>query len=64
MSKTDGGNVIVKAIKWWKMHRPCGWTQAQHLANPTVNTCTDSEKALALSIAEYIKLAGPRRKTA
>jgi len=27
-------------LNWWVGHRPTGWTDADHLANPTVNCVT------------------------
>jgi len=39
------------AKEWWKNRRPCSYTEADHLANPIVNTVSDAEKQLALAIA-------------
>lgn len=39
------------ARKWWRMNRPVGWTLSQHLKNPTVNTTTPDEGALARAVA-------------
>ena len=33
------------ALVWWEGHRPLGWTEAEHTAQPRVN-CTGSEEAL------------------
>jgi hypothetical protein len=46
------------AKAWWKMHRPVGWTEAQHLKNPTVNCSTPDESRLARSVTKWIKLGG------
>lgn len=50
---------VEKAARgWWLTKRPVGWKRSQHLANPTVN-CTDAkEKALAHSVAKWVKLGG------
>lgn len=43
------------AIAWWKGKRPCAWTaQEQHVANPTVNCCTDYENELAKAVAAFV----------
>jgi hypothetical protein len=40
-----------EAVRWWRSKRPIAWSETRHLANPTVNTCTDSEKRLATHVA-------------
>ena len=39
------------ARAWWKNRRPCAYTEADHLANPTINTVSDAEKRLAMAVA-------------
>lgn len=43
--------VLSNAIKRWYAHRPIGWTDAQHVDNPTVNIKDDSERAQAIAVA-------------
>ena len=54
-----GTNILIAAESWWLGLRPINWTEAQHIENPTVNTTTDNEKALAKSIgdamADFVK---------
>lgn len=47
--------IVLAAIQWWEMHRPIAYTKQQHIENPSVNTITDSEKQLAISVAGYVK---------
>ena len=44
--------IVIAANAWWKDNRPAGWTMRQHLENPTVNTTTDTEAALASAVAK------------
>jgi hypothetical protein len=62
---TDPVSEIVVAIEiWWVGLRPEGWTEAQHLENPTVNTTSTHEKMMAIAISnaikEYVKEHGSR----
>lgn len=41
-------------LNWWVGHRPIGWTDADHLANPTVNCVMPNEEALATEVARLI----------
>ena len=41
-------------LNWWVGHRPVGWTDADHLANPTVNCVMPNEDALAIEVARLI----------
>jgi hypothetical protein len=51
------------ALAWWRGHRPSDWTEAQHLANPTVNAGrTDSDYQLALAVAAWVAARKPKRK--
>jgi len=47
--------VLRAAKKWWEMHRPCAFSLEEHLKNPTINTCTESEHMLARAIASLEK---------
>ena len=47
--------IVLAAISWWHMHRPIDYTLQQHIENPEINTFTDSEKQLAISVAGYVK---------
>jgi len=47
--------IVLAAIQWWEMHRPIAYTKQQHIENPSVNTATDSEKQLAISVARYVR---------
>jgi hypothetical protein len=52
----DSTTLLIEAVgEWWKGLRPSYWTEAQHLANPTVNTKTDNEKSIANCYAEALK---------
>ena len=43
------------AYAWWKNRRPLVYSEAEHLRNPTVNTCTDGEARLARAVARMRK---------
>lgn len=44
---------------WWEMHRPVGWAESEHLANPTVNCTSDSgERELAYLAARLVERRG------
>lgn len=43
------------ALRWWKAHRPVGWTTDQHLAEPTVNCVGPNEHKLATEVARMVK---------
>jgi hypothetical protein len=48
--------VIRAALAWWRGQRPMGWTEAEHLANPTVNTGhSDRSHQLAAAVGGYVK---------
>lgn len=40
------------AYQWWRNKRPLSFSHREHLANPTVNTCTHAEARLAKAIAD------------
>jgi GNAT superfamily N-acetyltransferase len=43
------------AVKWWRMHRPDGWSEAEHLKNPCVNAnSTERSSVLAKVVARYV----------
>lgn len=46
--------VYQAARLWWKSHRPTQWSEAQHLAQPTVNCTSASERRLASSVAKEL----------
>lgn len=46
--------VVAKAIAWWESHRPCVFSESEHLENPDINTTSKSGKELALAIGEYL----------
>lgn len=50
--------VLDAAIAWWRHRRPLSFTPAMHLAEPGVNTATDTERALALAVASLVKQVG------
>jgi len=50
------------AIAWWEDKRPCVFTLDEHLANPTINTTTDSEKELALRVSLLVRLNRPEKR--
>lgn len=47
--------VIKKAVAWWKKQRPSSWNEGDHFNIPAINTATESEKRLALAVADYLK---------
>jgi hypothetical protein len=55
--------VVAEAIIAWRGHRPVGWTVDQHVENPTINCTRDSEKGLAVAVANYMKHLKTLRKT-
>ncbi len=44
------------ALVWWIGHRPVSYGEREHLANPTVNTATATESALAKCVATLLSL--------
>lgn len=51
---TEEDGVVQAALSWWKGRRPCASTLRAHLLNPTINTNSDSERAMARACAELI----------
>jgi len=47
--------VIDAAIQWWLARRPVGWSEAQHLERPAINTTTPREAQLASAVAEFVR---------
>lgn len=51
--------MLIEAVNWWKMHRPVGWSEAQHLENPTINsgdsTVGGCNSALCRAVAALVK---------
>lgn len=42
-------------LAWWESKRPFAYTEAQHLANPTVGCTSEVETALALEVAAALQ---------
>ena len=42
--------VLIRAIGWWRAHRPVGWKEAKHILNPAINTTTHKELKLAYAV--------------
>lgn len=53
--------LLMAAQAWWAQRRPQGWTEAQHQANPLVNTQSPEEQALACAMARLVSEAPPLR---
>ena len=52
--ESRGFGVLAAAVGWWKAHRPIGWTNADHLNNPTINAhATDNDKLLAMAVGRW-----------
>lgn len=49
-------NLELAAIMWWRSHRPVIWTEAQHLETPMINCPNDGDKALAMAVANRLKV--------
>ena len=49
--------LFLAAYQWWRNHRPVAYTLEQHLQNPTTNTTTADEQALAVAVADIERLA-------
>ena len=50
------------SIRWWESKRPVGWSEDQHLAEPTVDCASPAEQALARAVARWV--AFQRRRAA
>jgi len=50
------GPVVMCAIAWWEQHRPCAYTQEQHIEQYQVNCVGEREKALAKAVSELVVL--------
>lgn len=50
-------HVIWAATAWWKSRRPLGWSEADHLSNPTINQLDPggADKQLARAVARLLK---------
>ena len=42
------------ACAWWDEKRPAGWSLEKHVADPTVNCSTGTEKELAIAVAALV----------
>lgn len=49
---SDELNAVI--YTWWLARRPQGWTEEQHLADPTVN-CWENDKPLAQAMAGAVR---------
>lgn len=47
-------DVLRAAVAWWRKKRPVSFDQAEHIANPTINTTTPAEKRLAKVVASCV----------
>lgn len=43
------------AVAWWRRRCPVVYTQAEHLADPTVGTLGDAERRLARAVARVLR---------
>lgn len=51
-----GDTVLRAARRWWRGHRPMGWTLGQHIENPAVNCSSQFDVELALAVANtYVR---------
>lgn len=51
-------SVLLEAYLWWSSRRPEGWSEARHIAEPTVNTFSHREEALAREVAHMAQALG------
>ncbi len=56
-AQADTARLREPAQRWWLSKRPVAWSAAEHFANPTINTTTPAEKALATAVAESFDAA-------
>lgn len=49
-------NLIAASKKWWLTHRPEVYSEADHLANPTVNVVEPASDELAKTVANIVRL--------
>ncbi|OGD36855.1 hypothetical protein A2V94_07145 [Candidatus Atribacteria bacterium RBG_16_35_8] len=55
MSKTKNEKKLIDCLyKWWASKRPILWDIDQHLENPSINTVSSSEKAIALAFSKFL----------
>jgi hypothetical protein len=52
---TKERQVLAAAYLWWKGHRPIHYSEADHLNAPVINTTTDTDKTLAIAVAELVR---------
>ena len=43
------------ALAWWKANRPVGWSTADHMCHPAVNTVGEEESRLARAVARMVR---------
>lgn len=46
--------ILKTAVSWWAGKRPAGWTLADHMRNPAVNTAVPAEQELASAVAQAV----------
>jgi hypothetical protein len=46
------------ALQWWRSHRPCAFSELEHMKNPTINLATDTDKRLARVVARTLMSRG------
>lgn len=56
-AKAAESAVLDAARQWWEGNRPCGWTQAQHIAQPCVNAGgSDCSLRLAAAVGHLVEM--------
>lgn len=53
--KNLNGRIIAAAYQWFRTKRPQSYTLEQHLANPAINTATDTEANIAIAVANMMR---------
>lgn len=51
--RTSG--VPTPLLRWWRSHRPLGWSLDEHLNNPDVNLTEPEDRNLARFVARLVK---------
>lgn len=59
-SSTKQDNALSRTLfenarHWWETLRPVAWTFRQHMDNPTINTTSPAEAALARTVVAAIE---------
>lgn len=53
--------IIKIACRWWRNHRPVNWDKKTHLNYPGINSCTETERQLAIAVGKYEKTKKTKR---